>query len=191
NLYIQATSRAPIFTDSLQLQTANQWQPANTPGRCNLQADALHTFSPSGSTAAECVLEAAKFTNFAFQVQVSIVQGNTAGLVFRADSLGHKQYLLGITTSGRYMLALTTKSSGSQPHVLASGISSVINQGLNHFNQLTIIARDSTLYLYINGQFITQVNDGTYSSGSIGLYSVDPHGTATEAVFDYLCIWSV
>lgn len=191
DLYTQATSRKPIFTDSLQLQTANQWLPANTTGTCDLQEDGLHTFSSDGSTAVLCMAEATNFTNAAFQAQVSIVQGDTAGLIFRADSLAQKQYLLGITSSGVYMVALANEPSDLQVHVIAGGISSVINRGLNSPNQLTIIARNSTFYIYINHQFVSQVNDATYSFGAIGLFSADSDGNPTEAVFNNVRLWSI
>jgi hypothetical protein len=56
---------------------------------------------------------------------------------------------------------------------LAKGFSSVIKMGLNQTNLLTIIAQRHRIYVYINGQLITDVVDHTLNYGMIGAMVFD------------------
>ncbi len=138
-----------------------------------------------------CIANATKYKNIAFQAQLTIIKGDTYGLIMRADSKGQKLYLFGITTTGMYTLAVTDGQNGTLQHVLAAGTSAAIKQGLNQSNQLTIIARDNTLYLYINQKFITKVDDTTAASGSIGVFDGNSLVDVSEARFTDVKVWSV
>lgn len=75
-----------------------------------------------------------------------------------------------------------------QTHLLASGFSSVINKGLHQTNRLTIVAQKHSIYLYINGQFITEVNDSGSGYGALGVMAVD-ETKVTNVRFDNLEIF--
>jgi hypothetical protein len=191
-LYTQATGKVAIINDPLRIQSDNNWVAVNSPGTCTFDGNTLHTVSSSTDTRATmCLASATKYSNIAFQAQLTIIKGDTYGLVMRADSNGKELYLFGITTTGMYTLAVANGQNGSQQHILAGGTSTAIKQGQNQSNQLTIIARDSTLYIYINNTFITKVDDTTATIGSIGLFNGNSLGDTSEARFTNVKVWSV
>ncbi len=191
DLYNQATGRRPILVDSLRTQGDNDWEPLNTTGNCTFKANALHAVGMEGDKIAICATQIAQFKNIAFQAQVVAQQGDTAGLAFRADSQGHTLYLFSVSTDGLYTLAVVDGQRGLQTHILAGGNNPAIKQGLNQPNVLTVIARTNTIYLYVNNQFITQLDDPTNSKGIVGVFAGDSQGNASEAAFSKVKVWSV
>ncbi|GLV58821.1 hypothetical protein KDH_56510 [Dictyobacter sp. S3.2.2.5] len=192
-LYQQAIVRKPLLTDKLAAQDSYDWEPVNTnaSGKCTFTGQALHATSVQGNQAVLCLEQALQFDNIAFQAQVTIRQGDTAGLVIRSNKTGEQLYLFGITTTGRYLLASAQKKTGEQTKVIAGGLSPAIQQGLNQPNQLTIIARQQTLYLYVNGQYLTKVNDATASKGQVGFFSGDSQHNVPEAAFNQSHVWGI
>ncbi len=138
-----------------------------------------------------CIANATKYKNIAFQAQLTALKGDTEGLIVRADSKGQQMYLFSITTTGMYTLAVTNGQNGTLAHVLVGGTSPAIKQGQNQTNQMTLIARDNTLYLYVNQKFLTKVNDTTAASGNVGLFVGNSQGDVSEARFTNAKMWSV
>lgn len=100
-------------------------------------------------------------SNFTMQAEITIVHGNGgAGFFFRDES--DANYLCAfIYPSGWYAL-------GDQDHWFTDEFSSAIKQGQNQTNQLTIVAQKHTFYIFINTQFITQVDNNNSNYGPIG-----------------------
>ncbi|HZR40164.1 MAG TPA: hypothetical protein VFB12_08620, partial [Ktedonobacteraceae bacterium] len=190
-LYTQATSRKPIMTDALKAQDDNNWGVVSTAGNCAFKSGALHVSGSAGAKAVVCTARTGpNFSNFAYQVQATALSGDTVGVVFRADSMGRRLYLFSITTEGVYLLSAYDQAS-FQAHVLAGGTSAAINKGQNKANQITVIARGKTIYLYINKQYITKIDDTTSNTGVIGTLVGDTQGAASEAAFTDAQVWSV
>ena len=191
-LYTQATGREAISNDPLTMQSDNNWAAVNSPGSCGFDGNTLHAVNSSADIRTTmCIASATKYKNVAFQAQITPIKGDTYGLVVRADSKGRLLYLFSVTSTGMYTLAVTDGQNGTLAHVLTGGTSAAIKQGQNQSNQLTIIARDSTLYLYVNQKFLTKVNDTTATSGSVGLFVGNSQGDVSEARFTNAKIWSV
>ncbi|GCE19643.1 hypothetical protein KDK_34430 [Dictyobacter kobayashii] len=190
-LYQQALARKPLFIDSLNAQSNYDWEAINTNGICTFQDQTLHATSVQGDQAVLCLEQALQFNNIAFQAQVTVHQGDTAGLAIRANKSGNQLYLFGITTTGRYMLASAQQKTGDQTQVIAGSLSTAIKQGLNQTNQLTIIARQHTFYLYVNGQYLTKVNDATATTGQVGVFSGDTQQNIPDATFSQAKVWGV
>ncbi|GAC1356725.1 MAG: hypothetical protein NVS2B12_03560 [Ktedonobacteraceae bacterium] len=191
-LYAQATTRPAISDDPLRAQSDNDWESINSPGSCTFDANTLHAVNTSpDSRVTMCLANATKYKNIAFQAQLTAIQGDTYGLVVRSDSKGHQLYLFSISTTGTYTLAVSNGQNGTQAHVLTAGISPDIKQGQNQSNQLTIITRDNTLYVYINQKFVAKVDDTTTTNGSIGLFVGNSQGDVSEARFSKVKVWSV
>ncbi len=191
-LYTQATGRVAISNDPLTMQSDNNWETVNSPGSCGFDGNTLHAENISKDVRATmCIANATKYKNIAFQAQITPIKGDTYGLIVRADSKGHLLYLFSVTSTGMYTLAVTDGQNGTLAHILAGGTSSAIKRGQNQSNQLTIIARDSTLYLYVNQKFLTKVNDTTATNGSVGLFVGNSQGDVSEARFANAKMWSV
>src|SRR5207237_289183 len=101
-------------------------------------------------------------SNFTMQADMTFVKGGGGGgFVFHASSHENRQYSFHVSPDGTYDLR-------NQTQILTSGSSRAVKRGFNHTNQLTIIAQKHTIYAYINGQFITQVDDNTANYGMVG-----------------------
>ncbi len=62
-----------------------------------------------------------------------------------------------------------------------------VNQGAS-INNLRIICIDDYLALYINGEFVADIWDSTYSAGYIGLTAATREGTVINVSFDNLIV---
>jgi len=87
--------------------------------------------------------------------------------MFRSsDSNNDTQYRFRVSPDGSYDLV-------NQTHPLTAGFTSVVRQGFNQTNQLTIIAQKQMIYVYINGQLITEINDNSSNYGTIAEMAYD------------------
>jgi hypothetical protein len=191
-LYRQVMSRQPTVNDPLSVQSQTNWQTLNQGSQesCTFNSGALHAKSPQGPLLG-CLDTSDTYNNFAIQVQVAIIQGDAAGLAFRADPV--RGYVFAISPQSSYSL-ITVQDNTSNPtsgiKLLTAGISQAINAGYNKSNQITIIARNSSIYLYINSQYLTTINDSTSSAGMIGAIAVTKSSPA-DAAFSNLKIWKL
>lgn len=62
-----------------------------------------------------------------------------------------------------------TSANGGDDTAITTGTSSAIHQGLEQWDRLTIIARGTSLTLFINGIPIGTYTDTTYKQGVIGV----------------------
>jgi hypothetical protein len=127
--------------------------------------------------------ESTHFTNFIYQVQMKMLNGDEEGLIFRTNQQQKTYYYFNLNASaGSY-------NWGTETTILFTGTSSAINAGYNKTNLLTVIARINSFTFYINQQKVYSTNDSTYASGQIGLDVVDRNNT-TEAIFNNIKIWT-
>ena len=129
------------------------------------------------------------FSDFAFQVQLMIIDGPSGGLVFRADGSLSRYYVFGIAASGVYSLTLVEGNFLGK--TLNYSNSSAIKTGLNQPNILTLVARGSNIYLYINKQFIASVHNSAYSSGQVGLTATSFANPSADVAFSNAKVWQL
>jgi hypothetical protein len=193
DLYHQIMSRRPAVNDPLSsMQSQTSWQTLSQGSACTFSGGALHAKGPQGAFDG-CLDIADTYNNFAVQVQMTIIQGDAAGIAFRADPVGGKSYLFAITPQSAYSLSAIqngTNSTSVQGKYLTAGNSQAINTGYNRSNQVTVIARDSNIYLYINQQYLTTISDTTSSAGMIGAF-VAAKSSPGDAAFSNLKIWKL
>jgi hypothetical protein len=77
-------------------------------------------------------------------VQVTIISGHSAGLMFRASTQDNGAgYVFRISTDGTYIFQKLIANGNSTNHItLLSGNSSAIKQGINQTSLLAVVARD-------------------------------------------------
>jgi hypothetical protein len=56
---------------------------------------------------------------------------------------------------------------------------------------ITIIARGSNFYFYVNGQFLVSASDSSLTCGKIGLFAVDWTTGPGAASFSNIKIWKL
>jgi len=185
--YSQATGGSPALNDPLNQQDSNNWdQSAN----CAFAGGAYHAIIPQQNTFVSCSpnTASATFSNFAFQVQMTITKGDYGGMLFRSNSTGVNYYFLSIDQTGFY--SLIVYKNDTQIKTLSSGTSSAFKTGLNQPNVITVVAQGSNLSLYINGFLATKTNDNSYTSGDIALIAGDVTHS-TDVAFSNMKVWNL
>jgi hypothetical protein len=136
-----------------------------------------------------CFAEQSNFSDQAFQVTLSMVTGNTGGLIFRANSSKSTFYLFRVNlATGNYEVFLYTGTQANQAKVLLRSNSGLLKNGQP--NTLTVVARGSSLNFYINQQYVNSISDSTYASGQSGVFC-DGSSQACEAAFSHAEVWSL
>jgi actin-like ATPase involved in cell morphogenesis len=187
-IYNRATSGIPILNDPLSKNTTNNWDQYVGKGySCAFLGGAYHVNMQNKGYATLCFCHATNFSNFAFQVQMTIVKGDGGGLIFRADNTKSKMYRFRVSQDGSYDLFVV---DGNKGVYLISGSSSAIKTGLNQPNLLTVIAQANHIYLYVNKRYIADVTVSTATSGMVGLFAVD-FWNQTELVFRDAKAWKL
>jgi eukaryotic-like serine/threonine-protein kinase len=92
---------------------------------------------------------------------MTIVKGDAGGMIIRWNS-NTQHYIFDISQDGSYELRVDFA-------IIKGGSSSAIKVGLNQSDLIAVAAHGNTLDLFVNKQYITSVNDSTYSEGGIGV----------------------
>src|SRR5215471_3284125 len=159
---------------------------ANNNGSCTFTGGAYHVATSHSGHFQSCT-EATNFSNFVYQVQMTITAGESGGLLFRVDSTHSKFYYLRVSQNGSFEFGLST---GSGIQVLQSGTSLTVKSGLNQSNLLAVVASGSNIDLYVNHQHIAYFNDSTYSQGQLGVCALDT-SHVTEVIYSDALVWKL
>lgn len=191
----QATSGNPKLTDLLSAPGNNNWDQLSASnstqsGSCAYSGGAYNASMPTKGYFQPCYAEAPTFSNFAYQVQMTIKQGDEGGILFRADPTNSKFYLFRITQSGAYDLFVYIDNQGTHAKNLLSNSTSLFKQGLNQSNTITVVARGGSMYFYINGQYLDGVSNSTLSSGKIGVFG-ESNTNPTVVAFSNAEVWQL
>lgn len=190
-LLTKDTTSTPAFTDPLSDNSSNnQWDEninAQNNTGCAFINSAYHALEAQFGYLQPCFEQATSFSNFVYQVSMTIDSGSQGGIIFRADKAAGQYYIFRAGTDGSYMLEYY---NGALYEPLASGFSQAISTGLNQSNTLAVIADKHTLSLFVNSTFIVSVTDNTFSSGEIGVIALDS-STPTDVEFSNAQLWKL
>jgi hypothetical protein len=191
-IFNQATSGTPALNDPLSQQDTNSWEVDDKTGGggCAFTGGSYHASMPQAGFFASCYAQNSNFSNFAFQVQMTILKGDRGGIIFRSDSAATKFYLLRFDQNGTYNFFVYSGNSGSNAKNLLEGSAPSFHTGAKQANQIAVVARGSNIYLYVNQQYLTSLSDSTYSSGSIAVFAED-HTNSTEVAFSNAQVWNL
>jgi hypothetical protein len=124
-------------------------------------------------------------SNFAYEVQMAIVQGDLAGLIFQ-DATHQVSYFWRFRQDGSYDLILYKTATSP---TLAAGTASSFSTGFNQSNLLQVVVTQGSIQLFVNNQFVTKVAIASYGQGYIGVFVKD-RGNPTEAIFRNAKVWT-
>lgn len=190
NMYNRITTKAPSFTDPLDGQHTSPWSnEVNGNTGCAFKNGAYHLHIAPQNLYDYCLATGSNYSNFLFQVQLTIIQGLDAGVVFRTTNPRLPSYIFTITYSGLYALNVSIDSQHGR--TLAFGRSSAINTGLNQPNLLGVMARNGNISLFINKHFVITATDNTYTSGAIGLVASNFPQTSIDIAFNNAFVWKL
>ena len=188
NLYTRSTRGTPTIKTALIIDNRLNWDvyPTNDGGGCAFNANALHSSVFKKDFYVPCIAHATNYQNFALDIQMRILQGDEGGVIFRANAINKNFYSFRIRTDGTYTLVLTRNDGHITPLVYDK--SSSIKTGRGQSNTLSLIARGSNFYLYINHQYVGSASDDTYTKGSLGVMAIDLQHR-THIAFNNLRVW--
>ncbi len=177
NNYVQATSGTPVLDDPLSDSSkGNSWAAGSK--SCEFSGGAYHVrMSLKGYY--EVCYDQPTFSNFAFQVQMTILKGDYGGMVFRTNSKNPFGYRFALGLGGWCNLDYGNNELAK---------STAFKANLNQPYLLTVIARGSSISLYIDKQWVATVEDSSASSGGIGLMAGD-FSNAADVVFRNAQVW--
>lgn len=188
SIYNQALSGSPVLSDSLTSQDNWSWAASDNPGsNCAFTGNTYHAIAQETNFVSWCLAQATNLSNFAFQVQMTIVQGNAGGLVFSANGSGMYRFV--VDQNGTYNL-IAADANNHIERLISAQTSSAIKTGLNQPNTLTVLRNGDQIYLYINGQYVNETTDSTYSSGQIGFLAWD-YEQPTDVVYTNAKVWKL
>jgi flagellar basal body-associated protein FliL len=191
----QATSGTPVLNDSLSAPSSNNWDQISASnsiqrGSCAYTGGVYESSMPTKGYFQPCFAKVPTYGNFAYQVQMTIKQGDEGGILFRADTTNSKFYLFKFTQSGAYSLFVYIDNQSTHANNLLNNSTSLFKQGLNQSNTITVVAKGGNLYFYINGQYIDYINNTTLSSGKIGVFG-ESNTNPTVVAFSNAEVWQL
>jgi hypothetical protein len=135
-----------------------------------------------------CMAAATNFKNFAYQVAMNIT-GDAGGVIFRSVEPTGVFYRFSVTPASGEFAVILCQSDCS----VNTADGTLITKGqvgvdITKSVTLTIIAKESSVNLYVNGKFIDQLTDKLGSPGAIGVYAAST-GTPTTVTFTNLKVW--
>lgn len=186
-LYQQATSGTPVLNDPLSQQSGNQWDEGafSDKSACLFKNGSYHVIQPNAGFFLQCEETTRGFADFAFQVDMTIISGDRGGVLFRSNDNTGKTYVLDLDSFGNYALYVYTGYSASLSRRLIFGQAPAQLVGPS---QITIIAQGSTLYFYLNKQFVDMTTDATLRTGLVGVLADDVQ-QATEVAYSNAKVW--
>lgn len=189
-LYTTSTRGQPAFSSPLTHQDAGLWDIYNAVGGggCAFTGGALHASIAQKNFYVACFAHGTNAQNFALEVSMTILKGDEGGVIFRGNDAASQFYYFRVGRDGLYSLIVAKDNTHNTP--LAYDSSKAIKTGAGQTNLLTIVAKGSSIYLYINKQFVTSVNDATYNSGEIGILAGD-NTNDTDVAFTNANIWVI
>jgi serine/threonine protein kinase len=155
-------------------------------GSCTFTGEAYQVATSHSGHFQPCT-EPADYSNFVYQVQMTITAGESGGIIFRVDSTHSKFYYFRIGQDGSFEFGLST---GTGIQVLKSGTSLAIKTGLDQSNLIAVAASGSNIDLYVNHQHIAYFNDSTYTLGQLGVCAVDTSHT-TDVIYSDALVWKL
>jgi hypothetical protein len=196
-LYDQTTSEKPMIDDPLSGPGPLIWPDyphphdpcVYTDGTYHTSVSTANVLSSTGNILyfTPCLAIQLNLSNFVFQAQMAIVSGDMGGLMFRANiSSNIEGYLFGLHQNGSYSLINWGENNFQ---LLAQASSTALRKGLNQANLITVIARGSNIYLFVNRQYLGSVIDNAYHSGYIGMFVAESQ-KPTEVAFSHMQVWT-
>jgi len=160
---LTATSGTLMLSDTLTSNTNKRWLENAS---CTFTGGSYHAIVQQSNSLQICPSNTFPFANGAVQADVSLLSGDTVGLLFRVS--GNQFYDFEITNAGTFFLRRHNASIGvDYTYIIPATASSAILTG-NRANRLLVIANGSDFKLYINGSFVEEAQDSNYTGGQIG-----------------------
>ena len=183
-----------ILDDLLHDQSNNvNWQEGTNDQQasCVFKEGGYVAFQPHSGYFHACMAQKVDYTNFAYEVLMTIQQGEFGGIIFRAeDSIDVHYYLFRVGTDGSYWLYRFVDRAIEHATLLDHGSAQNFNRGLGKTNSLAVVTQGSSLTLYINRQEVSALQDAGYTHGQIGVLAGSLDQGPSQALFRNVKVWA-
>ncbi len=184
------TNTSPVYADDLSTDFISDWYVDYT--NCAFIDNTYHVIVKQNNAFQMCESSILSYDNAALQVDVSLLKGSDAGIILRATD--QQFYEFGIDNQGNFFFRRhdpDAAGGGSFTDLIPATKSNAILPGKRK-NTLLVIANGSNFDLFINGTYVGNYQDSTYTNGQIG-FSVETLSTVNsgEASFSNLKVYSV
>lgn len=185
--YELITSTRPTMNDLMHSSSPHNW---DTGTGCSFKHSSYSITITQKASFIPCIAKGTKFSNFAYQVRMKIVQGDAGGIIFRANATNSQAYLFNIGQDGSYSMYYYPGDATKTTRMISSGFSNLIATGEDQENLLAVIARKNRLDLYINKKYLTSFQDSNLTAGQIGIIAND-NLSNTEVVCTQAQVWKL
>ena len=130
------------------------------------------------------------FTNFTYEVQLTLLTGTYAGIVFQADDAAGTYYNFQIDRAGDSIMDRIDGLNGPFTTLFTTSHSSIRTQ---EPVLIAVVAQKGTFSFYLNHKLVKTMRDATYQQGNIGVSVArsDIQGAgATTAIFRNVKVWA-
>lgn len=184
------TQSVPLLSDSLN-QPDGTW--ADHPGTCFFQ-NGSYTVEGSQSNNGDyptrgCDAQKTSFGDAAVQMDVTLISGDAAGILFRVDDYFSQMYYFAITPNKKAEFLLFGPDPGATTFLMGLTSSSAI-KGPDQTNTLLLVARGNFFQLFVNGTLVGEARDSSTLSGHIGMAVSDETQNA-QASFSNVVVYPV
>src|SRR5205807_1898696 len=143
--------------------TSGRWTENTT---CAFTGNSYHVIVQQASSFQICPSNTFSLDNAAIQVEISLLSGNNAGLIFRAT--GNQFYDYEITNQGEFFLRRHNAGTATNYTYLVQNTKSDAIAPGSQKNTLLVIASGDDFKLFINRVFVGEVHDGVLAGGQLG-----------------------
>ena len=186
-MYASLTKQRATIDDPLNGHDSDRWDLySKDGGGCFFKNGSLHVVASQQDIAQGCYLHNSNFTNFAFQVQTTLTNGD---LQINSESSGVAWHVHLIQQTSCTFTLLSTPvptfpptavshyvygiNNNSERAVYSDGMDPIIRMSLGRPNILTVIVLNDAVYVYVNGKYLKQYTDSIYHSGRVGVLVVN------------------
>lgn len=189
-MYAAVTNGQPVLRDPLRGQDNNDWDTGtwHQGDSCSFHGGAYHIKSVEQSYYSWCIAEIPTFRNFAFQVSMTVMEGDGGGLVFRSEGKSGNYYYFHVGQDGSFGFAIFAVPGGEKD--VLTGTSDRINTGIGQTNLLCVIARGSEIAMYVNRQPVAEAQDSAYQGGQVGVVA-DEDSDTTDVAYSDAQVWAL
>lgn len=137
----------------------------------------------------------AEFSDFAYEVQMTILQGKCGGIFFRSPNADLEWgYFYTICTDGTYTFSYAYQSN-QRPfttvyRILMSNFSSAIHTRVADSNVIAVVAIGAEFTLYANHQRIASTSDSSVANGPLGVFVKNTSDIPYDVAFNNARIWT-
>lgn len=187
------TGGTPILDDSLQTNnTSSNWDASidnSSNNNCAFTNQQYHaSIQKTQFPIQPCFAQNTDFTNYTYDVTMSIITGDQGGILFRGNEANGTFYYFYININGSYGLDIF--NNNTYQTTLKEGISAAIHTGQQQTNLLTVETSGFTFKLFVNKALLATVIDtqSSFDHGEIGVVA-QSKGTPTDVAFTNAQAW--